>query len=99
MAREVLADYLTAVGAQIRWRRARAPLLRELSDHITDQAADYRADGLEEADALDRAVAEMGDPETVGRDLDRLHRPKNRWGLALAVLLLALAGLFLQFMI
>lgn len=99
MAREVLADYLTAVGAQIRWRRARAPLLRELSDHITDQAADYRADGLEEADALDRAVAEMGDPETVGRDLDRLHRPKNRWGLALAVLLLALAGPFLQFMI
>ena len=77
MAREVLADYLTAVGAQIRWRRARAPLLRELSDHITDQAADYRADGLEEAAALDRAVAEMGDPETVGRDLDRLHRPKT----------------------
>ena len=99
MAREVLADYLTAVGAQIRWQRARAPLLRELSDHITDQAADYRADGLEEAAALDRAVAEMGDPETVGRDLDRLHRPKNRWGLALAVLLLAFAGLYLQFMI
>ena len=99
MAREALGDYLTAVGAQIRWQRARAPLLRELSDHITDQAADYRADGLEEAHALDRAVAEMGDPETVGKDLDRLHRPKNRWGLALAVLLLALAGLFLQFMI
>lgn len=97
MACEVLADYLTAVGAQIRWRRAREPLLRELSDHIADQAADYRADGLEEADALDRAVAEMGDPETVGRDLDRLHRPKNRWGLALAVLLLTLAGLFLQY--
>lgn len=97
MAREVLADYLTAVGAQIRWRRAREPLLRELSDHIADQAADYRADGLEEADALNKAVAEMGDPEEVGRDLDRLHRPKNRWGLALAVLLLTLAGLFLQY--
>lgn len=82
MAREALGDYLTAVGAQIRWQRARAPLLRELSDHITDQAADYRADGLEEAHAL-----------------DRLHRPKNRWGLALAVLLLAFAGLYLQFMI
>ena len=99
MAREVLGDYLTAVGAQIRWQRAREPLLRELSDHITDQAADYRADGLEEAHALDKAVTEMGDPETVGRDLDRLHRPKNRWGLALAVLLLSLAGLLLQFMI
>lgn len=98
MAREVLADYLTAVGTQIRWRRAREPLLRELSDHITDQAADYRADGLEEAHALDRAVAEMGDPETVGRDLDRLHRPKNRWGIAIAALFLAIAGVYLQYL-
>lgn len=98
MAHEVLGDYLAAVGAQIRWRRARRPLLRELSDHIADQAADYRADGLEEAAALDRAVAEMGDPETVGRDLDRLHRPQNRWGLALGVLFLLLAGLLLQYL-
>lgn len=98
MAREVLGDYLTAVGAQIRWRRAREPLLRELSDHITDQAADYRADGLEEAHALDRAVAEMGDPETVGRDLDRLHRPKNRWGIAIAALFLAIVGVYLQYL-
>ena len=92
MAREVLGDYLAAVGAQIRWRRARRPLLRELSDHIADQAADFQTQGLEEEAALDRAVAEMGDPETVGRDLDRLHRPQNRWGLALGVLFLLLAG-------
>lgn len=98
VAREILGDYLAAVGDQIRWRRARGPLLRELSDHIADQAADYQAQGLEERDALDRAVAEMGDPETVGKDLDRLHRPKNCWWLALAALLLALAGLLLQFM-
>ena len=98
MAREVLGDYLTAVGAQIRWRRAREPLLRELSDHITDQAADYRADGLEETAALDRAVAEMGNPEEVGRDLDRLHRPKNRWGIAISALFLAIAGVYLQYL-
>ena len=97
MAREVLGDYLSAVGAQIRWRRARGPLLRELADHIHDQAADYRAQGLEEGAALERAVAEMGAPETVGRDLDRLHRPQNRWGLALVFCLMALAGVAIQF--
>ncbi|WP_295616984.1 permease prefix domain 1-containing protein [uncultured Intestinimonas sp.] len=99
MAREAVQAYLSAVGARIRWRRARRPLLEELAAHIDDQAADYRAQGMGEEEALERAVAEMGDPEAVGRDLDRLHRPKNRWGLALAVLLLALAGPFLQFMI
>ena len=96
MAREVLGDYLAAVGAQIRWRRARRPLLRELSDHIADQAAAFQAQGLEEGPALERAVAEMGDPAAVGRDLDRLHRPQNRWSLALGVLFLLLAGLLLQ---
>ena len=65
MARDVLQEYLEAVGAQIRWRRARGPLLRELSDHIADQAADLRAQGLGEEAALAGAVAEMGDPEAV----------------------------------
>ena len=96
MAREALEEYLEAVGAEIRWRRARRPLLRELSDHIADQAAEFQTQGLEEGPALERAVAEMGDPAAVGRDLERLHRPQNRWGLALGVLLLLLAGLLLQ---
>ena len=47
MAREALEEYLEAVGAEIRWRRARRPLLRELSDHIADQAAAFQAQGLE----------------------------------------------------
>ena len=97
VAREILGDYLAAVGAQVRWRRARKPLLRELSDHIADQAADYRAQGLEGEAALTRAVDEMGDPEEVGRALDRLHRPKNRWGIALAALLLAIPACFFNF--
>ena len=96
MAREALQEYLEAAGAEIRWRRARGPLLRELSDHIADQAAEFQTQGLEEGPALERAVAEMGDPAAVGRDLDRLHRPQNRWDLALGVLLLLLAGLLLQ---
>lgn len=96
MAREALEEYLEAVGAEIRWRRARRPLLRELSDHIADQAAAFQAQGLEDGPALERAVAEMGDPAAVGRDLDRLHRPQNHWGLALGVLFLLLAGLLLQ---
>ena len=98
VAREALGDYLTAVGAQIHWRRARKSLLRELTDHIADQAADYQAQGLEEKTALERAVAEMGDPEEVGRALDRLHRPQNRWMIALIALLMAIAGVFFQFL-
>ena len=75
MARECVNEYLETVGGQIRWRRARRVLLRELSDHIADQAAAFEAEG---------------------RELDRLHRPRNRWGLAITVAALFAAGVLLQ---
>ena len=96
MAREQLNEYLEAVGAQIRWRRARRPLLRELSDHIADQAAAFEAEGQSPGEALTAAVAEMGEPEEVGRELDRLHRPRSCWRLALTVAVLLGVGLALQ---
>ena len=38
----------------------------------------------------------MGEPEAVGRELDRLHRPQNRRGLAVTVAALFAAGVLLQ---
>ena len=91
MGRERLDAYLNQAGAQIRWRRARKSLLQELGHHVADQELAYRAEGAPEDEALDRAVAEMGDPVEVGRALDRLHRPQTRWELmAFTILLLAL---------
>nr|WP_243285445.1 permease prefix domain 1-containing protein [Flavonifractor plautii] len=87
---------METVGGQIRWRRARRLLLRELSDHIADQAAAFEAEGRSPEEALAGAVAEMGEPEAVGRELDRLHRPRNRWGLAITVAALFAAGVLLQ---
>ena len=96
VARECVNEYLETVGGQIRWRRARRVLLRELSDHIADQAAAFEAEGRSPEEALAGAVAEMGEPEAVGRELDRLHRPQNRWGLAITVAALFAAGVLLQ---
>ena len=65
MGRERLDAYLNQAGAQIRWRRARKSLLQELGHHVADQELAYRAEGAPEDEALDRAVAEMGDPVEV----------------------------------
>lgn len=91
---ETLGAYLDAVAGQIRWRRARPYVLRELSDHIADEARTLEVDGLERDAALERAVAEMGDPLTVGAQLNRLHRPQNRWGLFLCAAAVLFAGLW-----
>lgn len=89
-------DYLNTVGEQIRWKRARPVLLRELEQHVTDQRDAFLEEGADGESAERMAVEEMGDPVTVGTELDRLHRPKPQWGLLAATLALALLGGFLR---
>lgn len=88
-----LQDYLIAVAGCIRWKKARGPLLRELESHITDQERDFVHLGMTEDEAREQAVGEMGDPVTVGIELDRLHRPKTSWGLILCVVVLLLVSI------
>ena len=88
--RKTIAAYLEEVGAQIRWRRARPVVLQELERHLEDQRDAFAAEGREDPEAL--AVAEMGDPVSVGAELDLLHRPRPQWGLLLFTVLFAAAG-------
>ena len=88
--RKTIAAYLEEVGAQIRWRRARPVVLQELERHLEDQRDAFAAEGREDPETL--AVAEMGDPVSVGAELDLLHRPRPQWGLLLFTLLFAAAG-------
>ena len=86
---ETIRSYLDAVALQIRWQRARPVVLRELENHLEDQRAAFEQENA--ADAERRAVEEMGDPVSVGRELDRLHRPKSQIRPLLIALFLALS--------
>ncbi len=89
-------DFLASAGEQIRWKRARTPLLRELEDHITDRREALAAEGVEPAEAEERAVLEMGDPVEIGVELDRVHRPAPNWTLIGCAAALLAAGLALM---
>lgn len=86
--------YLDAVAEQIRWKRAKPVVLAELEQHLEDQRDTFASEGCANAEQL--AVEEMGDPVSVGVELDRIHRPKPQWGLLALTVLLALAGAVLR---
>ncbi len=92
--RETIQAWLETAAAQIRWRRARPVLTRELAHHLEDQRDAFAAEGRENAEAL--AVEEMGDPVSVGAELDRIHRPDPQWGPLALSLILAAAGAVLR---
>ena len=93
---ETIREYLDTVQEQIRWKRARPVVARELEQHLNDQRGAFLEEGNTPETAERLAVEEMGDPVTVGTELDRVHRPKPQWWLLTATIALALLGGFLR---
>ena len=91
---KTIQSFLDVVGEQIRWKRARPIVTAELERHLEDQRDAFAEEGLENAEEL--AVEEMGDPVSVGTELDRVHRPKPQWGMITLTVILALAGVLLR---
>lgn len=69
--------WLDKATAGIRFGPDRREVRRELEEHLEDKALDYLRifPGLTQEEAQDRAAAEMGDPEEIGKELARLHKP------------------------
>ena len=91
MAKEFKA-YLDTVDAQVRWKRVRPALRRELRTHLEEQKEACMAAGMREADAEAEAVRQMGDAQAVGQALDAVHRPKKQTLLLIPAALLAVLG-------
>lgn len=85
--------YAALVCEQLRWKRARPVVEREIETHLRDQYDALVKDGLPEEQAVEESIRQMGDAVEIGADLDRVHRPKPSWGLLILTGILLLAGL------
>lgn len=94
-----VSEYIDAVTGQMRCKRARGMVAKELSDHIDDQAESYVKEGMEPEAAALEAVRQMGDAVEVGMEMDRLHRPRLDKKVIVAVGIFSLAAIFFQTMI
>lgn len=92
-------EYLEILAEQIRYEKALPMIEKELEDHMEDQKKDFLASGMTEKEAEAAAVMEMGDPVSVGVDMDRIHRPKMAWGLILLTGALYLAGMIFRYLL
>ncbi|HML36945.1 MAG TPA: permease prefix domain 1-containing protein [Bacillota bacterium] len=88
--------YTEEVCGQIRSKRARPYIERELADHIEDRKRSFTKEGIPEEEALQRAVSDMGDAVSVGQELDRIHRPKPEWSILFVTAVMLCMGAFAQ---
>lgn len=68
-------DYCDKVCRYVRCRADHPAIRAELAAHMEDRAEALAAQGLTLQEAAAGAIAAMGDPEELGRALDRLHSP------------------------
>lgn len=93
---DTIRGFLDTAAEQIRWNKARKPLLDELSSHLLEQKDACMAEGMTPEEAEREALRQMGDPVVIGSELDRIHRPRPQWGLLLTALVLLIVCGFLR---
>ncbi len=85
--------YCTILCEQIRWKKARGVVEQEIKCHLLDQRDAYMLDGDDESIATDKAIVQMGDPVSIGEDLDKTHKPKPQWTLLILTGVLIFLGI------
>ena len=72
--------FLDRVVQHVRFRPDRGAVRRELAGHLDDSAAALQqAEGMDAETAYVQAVENMGDPDEIGRALDRAHNTVGNW--------------------
>lgn len=84
--------YMELLLEQIRNKRAKELVSREIESHIEDQKEDYLAQGFTDYDAERRAVLDMGDPVETGVSLDAVHRPEMSWSMVILTAVISMIG-------
>lgn len=90
------SDYINTALEQVRCKAVHNALKKELEAHIDDCAEAFAAEGLSPEEAEEKAVLTMGDPVETGIQLDRVHRPKFPWAIAVSALILLTAAMLAE---
>lgn len=92
-------EYISSVCSEIKNREIHEEIKLELENHIEEIAEDYLLQGITEDEAIDRAISQMGDAGIVGRQLNKIHKPRPEWGILVLALLFAGTGLLSMYFI
>ncbi len=92
-------DYIKAVCSQVRFRDIHEDLRLELEAHIQEIAEDLLGQGFTEKEAIAQAVAQMGNADIVGQQLNQVHKPKTEWSILLFSFLFINIGLLALYFI
>lgn len=85
--------------SHIKYRSVHKTIEDELLVHMEEQKNEYIKSGVNEENAEIKAIEQMGDPDIIGKQLNKAHRPRTEWPLLIIAFVLVILGGVVQFFI
>lgn len=92
-----IKEFLNSVCEQIKYKPIREEISEEIECHINDLKEDFIKNGLQEQLAEEKAINQMGNAEEIGKQLNKIHKPKLDWKLLLIAVILLCFGFLVSF--
>lgn len=92
-----IKEFLNKVCEQIKYKPIRTEIAKELENHIEEAKEIYILDGLNEVDAQQQAISQMGKAEDIGKKLNKIHKPKLDWKLLIITILVLCFSFLITF--
>ncbi|ABW19883.1 FtsW/RodA/SpoVE family cell cycle protein [Alkaliphilus oremlandii] len=80
-----IVSFLNEVCKEIKYHGVHKNISEEIQGHIDEIADQYIENGMEEEQAIQRAIVQMGDPAEIGKELNKTHRPKTEWSILVLI--------------
>lgn len=86
--------FIQEVLSYVRYKKIHSSIEIELKDHINCLKQSYIDEGLEEDEAYQKAVLQMGEAEDIGKSLNKAHKPRMEW--SVLILIIGIIGIGLM---
>ena len=83
-----IKDFLDKVCNEIKYEPIRKEIGQELENHIEEAKEEFMKKGESEEMAIDKAIQEMGDAQDLGKQLNKIHKPKLDYKLLILLVIL-----------
>lgn len=93
MSNPNVKSYLDEVCSEIKNKRVHNEIKEELLCHIEEITLSYIDSGINEEEALNKAISQMGSSLTIGTELNKVHKCKADWKLLSLTFMLVTIGI------
>ena len=91
-----IKNFLETICNEIKYKPVIVEISQEIESHIKEIKEDYMDCGMKEQEAEQKAIEQMGNAEEIGKELNKIHKPKLDWKLlTLLVILIGFGTLYI----